>query len=463
MQDDASPSPSPPRQGGKGGARRRLLSFLPAAAALAVFLLTAGDSVRRAAADDFADYDMYWFAAAASESPPGTDVYEAAGEIATNRMRQRYMGVLDPSSPHGLAPEYYVANSSTPFLFAALSRLSLHDLRADFVLYQAVSTLCFLYALLSVLRWWRVGPVLSLSVLVAATTLFSPYLSDYGNASLTRILLGFLALSVPLLARGTRGASLGGGALLAVASLLKPIVLLAPPFLFLWRIRRREFGRVAREAAGFGAAAAAGALFAAAHFRSPGIWSSWAGRLAALPRSALPVTSGNFSLTDLLIWTTGRDLSSVLPVATGAILAGAFLLVTVRAGGSAGEGAGEDPDTERRRCSLLLSLGCVAFLVASPRAWTHYYLLALPLLVALPCGRSAGGRGDRARAGLALLSAAMCSVVTVTLHVTALMVNEIIVVLGIVTWCGALLAYATGLWALAAGAFAAARGGEGAG
>jgi hypothetical protein len=224
-----------------------------------------------------------------------------------------------------------------------------------------------------------------------------------------------------------------------------------PVFLFLSRSRRRMWRTLALEGGGFAAALAAGFLLTAAHFRSAGIWLSWAGRLRALPREALPVTSGNFSLTDLVMWATGSDLSAVLPAAaTGAILLAALLLP--------GEGSGEegaaDPAAEGRGIWFLLAMGCAAFLLASPRAWVHYYVLSLPLLLSLAGMESGGRRAVRIRRGLAALSAAMISVVLPFQYIGSSYPEAYVVGMGFVMWAGVLLAWVAGARELARGTFA---------
>jgi hypothetical protein len=175
------------------------------------------------------------------------------------------------------------------------------------------------------------------------------------------------------------------------------------------------------------------------------------------------VTGGNFSLTDLLLWTTGRDLSSVLPaVATAMVLLVPLLLP----GRRTCRDRGNDPAGEEGRTALLLSLGCASFLLASPRAWGHYYLLSLPLLLALWGMGTGGAERILARRLLALLSALMISVVSPAEAVLPLVAESrgvagrllaeadgdgLIVAMGFVMWGGALLAWVTGAWEMARG------------
>jgi hypothetical protein len=427
------PHPGDPERHGT----RFKIRLLFGALLLLIPILHGGQLREMAERRQFGDFDMYWFPASLSREVPGTDVYLSRGEIESNRRSQRFLGVDASRSPIGIDDRLYVPNSSTPFLFSLLAVLSSGNITTDYLLFQLISTFAFLAALLACFRAWDYPAWAVATVTLAVAMFFHPYRSDLATASPSRLLVACVIGAAGCLARDSRAGRLSGGAILGIAAMVKPIVLLAPAYLLLVRLRQRRWYRLADEGAGFFAAVAVAFVFAAFHFRSFDIWLSWAGRLRALPLEALKVTDGNFSLPALLQVVTGHDLSGSYPAIATALSIGVLVL-------SAGPHAPADSQERSRRDYLVLALGCLAFPLVSPRSWVHYYLLALPLLVAL-LSRIGRNRTVSRRRVLAILAASMLSAVPIAETIGIGYDDRVVTALGFIVWSGALLAWILGM------------------
>jgi hypothetical protein len=423
-----------------------LRRHLPGLAVLLLLLAVSGATVLESRSErTYGDYELYWFAAKASVTPRGTDVYAPAGERLSNLMSQRFLGRDDPSAPGGIDPALYVPNNATPFLFALLAVVSTGDLATDYLAYQFVSLFLTFVALRVAFGTWDYPARDALGATAIVVFAFYPYLLDLVTGTPARALLGLVLGASWCASRGRAGASAAAGFLLGLALLLKPIAALAPAFLFLHRACGRRWRTLAAEGAGFAAALAAGALFAASHFGTLMIWPSWARRVGEMGLDALPIRDGNFSLAAVVYAATGRDLSAVLGGGLLAAVLVAFLLSACRRDGGAPSGSG------RRADFLALSMGCAAFPLVSARAWGHYYVLALPLLLALWRAGDGAFPGAPVRRAAVLASALLMSAQFGVIRLGVPLRDDVVIAVALSTWLGALLAWSAGLATLAGG------------
>jgi hypothetical protein len=393
----------------------------------------------------YGDFDIYWSTARFSNAFPGVDIYTPAGEVAVNRYADALTlaDALSHAKADGIPPSVesggYFQNLQSPFLVALMSLLPMRDLGRDYLAWQALSLAAFFALLLPCLRKIGFGPLASLAFVAAVVLAYGPFSSDVGNANLNRLLLsGLLASS--MLVGGPAPAALAGGVLLGLGVMAKPSLVLAPLFLFAALAVRSPRALPLRAGAGFLGAVAAAALFAAAHFRSPMIWWSWAARLQALSPGEVPLRNGNFALPELVRHATGYYWTRPA-AAFGVLLALGAVLAAFR-----GKEAPSTPEAAARESLLLLSMGCLAFLLCASLVWIHYYLLALPAIAAAWAEGEGDPRAVRLRRGLLLLSFALMAVTPGQL----LLGTADPVVMGALSWAGALLAGSAGIWVLSA-------------
>ncbi|PYQ49534.1 MAG: hypothetical protein DMF78_18035 [Acidobacteria bacterium] len=229
----------------------------------------------------------------------------------------------------------------------------------------------FVAGLLLVARAFGLGPLLRLLVLLFALEWNEPAFADAGVGNVGRLQVGLLGVCFALLGWRARAGPALLGAVLAAVVLFKPTLALVPLWLVLLWLVRGRFRDLALAVAG-GAVAAALAIAFAARVGFPwGMWERWLAAAAAMPEAAISFELGNLSLARAVGAALGMDMA--LPV--GVALSALVVILLVR--------SGPGPDEEH----LVLALGAVASLLAARLVWIHYYVLALPAVLA--CLRAA--------------------------------------------------------------------------
>jgi hypothetical protein len=280
----------------------------------------------------------------------------------------------DPCAMYGADELRFVNLPVLALPFVPLAALPLRPAKWVFTLagLAAIAAAWALLVLFTQVRGWR------RAALTAMFVLNGPLYYSLREGNLTHFLLPVLVATLFCLERRR---DFGVGALLALAGLVKPPLLLLAG----WCVWRRGW----RAAAG-GAAVLALAVGTSLILFGPAVHRVWCerciGPYAARPMNASNVQSASGFLARLFV-EGGRD-GDWRPVEVGrtytachllllAILAGGPLLACRRPPGKDRVGA-----DQLEFCAVL----CLA-LVVSPVSWTHYYLLLL-----VPCALLLGGR-----------------------------------------------------------------------
>jgi hypothetical protein len=291
---------------------------------------------------------------------------------------------------------------STPWLYTLFGLFSSADYDASQGAFQLASLAAYLLAIALFARLLALPLAAALLWTAALLQASGPFVDDVIAGNVNRLQLLALAAVLFLGARGRfRGRHAVAGALLGATLAFKPN--LAPAALALllgWTIageRRRALATLAGIAGG----GAAAVLASAAFFGSLEPWRAWLRELPVLMSPGSPsagsADEGNLSLARLLHDTAGVSLGSLLAVLLFAALAAALVL------GRRRRAPAEPAAPDAARDLLFLGSGAAIGLLASELAWLHYFVVLVPLAMAL-LRPARPGLALAALAGLAMVS-----------------------------------------------------------
>jgi hypothetical protein len=283
------------------------------------------------------------------------------------RMGEKYLEeAVAAKSPRHIAVARYRRNLevlSTPFLYTLYAPFR-GSYEPSLLVFQLVVLAAFAAWVAIFTAVFRFDAVSALALLAALLVAFEPVRSDARVANMNHIMVLLLAIAAALTAR--RKFALAG-AVLALATLTKPYVIVTLPLTWMFWIAARRHRDFVQHAAGALVAGVAGLAVSALWFRDARIWFEWLAAFRAMPESMVPLGIGNIALSVIVQELTGFAPSIVLlAIAFGAAAFVAFRFV---------------PD--ERTDVALIALGCVLFQLGSPLVWVHHLLLSVPLVAYL--------------------------------------------------------------------------------
>ncbi len=253
---------------------------------------------------------------------------------------------------------------STPFLYMLYAPLR-GTYERDLFLFQSLTILAFVAAVALLARTFGYGVPLGLAFLAVLVNAFVPVATDIRVANSNSIVLLIVAAAAAMTAKRS---FLASGALLALATLVKPYVVVILLLTYAIWVLKRRWRDLAAHLSGAAIIAVAGIVASSFYFRSARIWIEWVQALRALPRAMVPLEIGNFALARIVEDLWGVHLSTFLLVIAFAVA----VFVAWRA-----QSAPTHTDL------LTIGLGCVIALLGSPLVWVHYLVLCIPLLAYL--------------------------------------------------------------------------------
>jgi len=294
------------------------------------------------------------------------DFYAPATRARMGEEYVRRAKAEEPSSVRRLAVAGYRRNLellSTPFLYLLYAPLR-GTYEDDLVIFQALAILAFAAWAALLTRTFGYGVVAALLFFDVLLLAFEPVRSDARVVNMNHVLLLMIALAAALTAHRRYALA---GAVLALATLTKPYVILTLPLTYAFMLVRARWRPLFAHAGGAAAAACAGIAVSSMYFGSAGIWIEWLRAFAAMPSSMIPLEIGNFAMSGLLRRLWNVDLSWALML----LACGAAVLIARRA------------RSDRHADLLALGLGCTIFQFGSPLVWVHHLLLSVPLVAYL--------------------------------------------------------------------------------
>lgn len=354
---------------------------------------------------DSYDFYQFWVVGQAARVPGTGDVWSQSERERLGRewyqaaLREQPEGGTRPVGKRSMAASrrQVLETYSTPWLYAAFGALASGSYEVDLRRFQLLSLVALALAALALARTaglaWE--PALLLVCLVVGW--FAPTASDTQVGNVNRLQLALVALYLWLGARArSPGAEVLAGGVLGLAAMFKPNLAFVVLALGLGWVLLGRWRKLARRAAGIALGALAAFVLGSLWFGSAGAWRQWSAVLGELMGEYDHALSrGNFALARLLDDYAGFERGGLLTMVFLGLLAGALWLRRGRR--SAFVPVQED--------LLLAGLGGALSLLTAKLAWLHYFLLALPLSIAL-LAPSVGG-ATRALAALGLLLIAL--------------------------------------------------------
>lgn len=322
------------------------------------------------------DYYQFWVVGEAIEhdgvkNPYADEARAQMGRIYLERAMRDAQAVRQQTAAGG---REVLETYSTPFLYTAMHALASGDYETDFTRWHVLSLVAFaggvlLFAQAASLGWGGGLGILALVVLFGA-----PFQSEIQVANVNRLQLGALAVAPALLARARSGAWMAAaGLMLALSTLFKPNVAFASALCAVAVVSRDERPAWVAFFAGAGMGTAIGVATGALYFGSFAAWFDWAATLAVIPDEIIHVSLGNYA-----------PLPALVGSASGALSLGLACALTIAPALALGRSTPKRDALDRGLLlTTSLGLGGAVALVTATLVWEHYFLLALPLFVAL--------------------------------------------------------------------------------
>jgi hypothetical protein len=274
---------------------------------------------------------------------------------------------------------------STPFLYACFGVFS-SRYETAYTTYAILMIACAVGALLLLSRMASLSWAQACLLIAFTLVLWEPMKSDLrvSNVNSIQLLAVALALASPPLLRG---------AIFGALVMFKPNTIFVVPALLVYRIVSKDYRRLAQEAAGAMIGVAGAFAIGSIYFRSPRAWTQWLTAARELASNARPFDEGNFAPLRALTENLGTPMAWALMLL---VLGGtAYLLWSYARRG------------DRDATMITTGLALVLYVVTASLVWLHYFVLALPLIVALMGEPGAIGRRITAVAGFAFMAGTM--------------------------------------------------------
>jgi hypothetical protein len=368
-------------------------------AALVLLILAAGFSLlgawrfgNRSAGVDFY---QFWAAGLAVRSMEVGNIYSQAERVRIGAEFLRRAEAKPGAERERAVAEHrkVLPTYHSPLLYTVMGLLSSGDYETDFGRYRhacLVLTLASSLVLCSLLGY---SALQTLAFLVVLLAWFEPLYSDLRVGNVSQLQLVTIVL---FLWNQSRSAStprdLLGGLLLGVSILFKPSVVLVVGVMGLSWLLARDFRKVRDQCLGMAIGAGFGLLAAGAYFGTLGVWLDFVAILP-IPSEIVPFSEGNYAPAAQILELSGVQIAPYLSLLLLGVTAGLLWRRIEAVRGS------------RPHDFAVAALGCQFFLLASPVAWVHYYLLCLPACLLALRAEGVGSRAlaRRLLAGVALV------------------------------------------------------------
>jgi hypothetical protein len=270
---------------------------------------------------------------------------------------------------------------NTPFLYTCLQLFVSGDYERDISLYYLVQLVCFIFFIFIVMCLLKIPFVSIFYPAILFTVFYGPFLCDMrvGNVVLMQLAFIALFLSFAHLIRKKDIGLLLGGAVLGLMVFFKPNMIFVPFMLIVGWLVLRQFRHAILSSVGMIVGSILALSSAAMFFSTFRVWFWWF--KAACNVSNLPyvtVGEGNFALSKVLGEMCGmQKLPFVfLFIFLTVIIAMALFLRNK----NISKPFNASPSFPEENI-LMVSIGCLLYLLCSPLVWIHYYMLVIPALM----------------------------------------------------------------------------------
>jgi hypothetical protein len=355
------------------------------------------------------DFYQYWAVGQAVSSMDIDNIYSHLDRTRIGTEMARRAAIDPEASRHkSVAKRRPVLETySSPFLYAFLGLFRFRAYETAFQTYRIFSLFCGLLAITIFCRLLSYSKIQTLAVIALFAGWFEPFFCELRVLNVNLLQLMLLAILCWMLNRkGSESWDISVGFLIGLMLMFKPNTLFVGAFLFCWYAFHRLLAKVFRMAVGTFLSVLFFGAISSWFFGSVNPWINWMGALLSLPDEIITPMHSNYSLTMMIGYVTGVDLSTVLlPLLF--LFSVAFLWIISIYDNTTGFEA-YAPKVEAD--IMIVGLGCLVYLVAARLVWLHYYLLSVPSILTLlsynvisPSNKSRGQNPQRLLLALAIV------------------------------------------------------------
>ena len=271
---------------------------------------------------------------------------------------------------------------NTPFLYTCIQLFVSGDYERDISLYCLTQLACFIFFIMIVMYLLNFPFVSILYPAILFSVFYGPFLCDMRVGNVVLMQLAFIALFLAC-AHLVRKKDIGlliGGAVLGFMVFFKPTMIFVPFMLLVGWLALKQFRQAAITSIGMIAGSILAILSAAMFFSTFRVWFWWfksACNVSNLPY--VTVDEGNFALSRVLGEMGGmQKLSFVFSVISLTVIIAIALSL-----GKKNLSKPTEPASSPEETLLMISIGCLLYLLCAPLVWIHYYMLVLPAFMYL--------------------------------------------------------------------------------
>ena len=283
-------------------------------------------------------------------------------------------------SPKNRLPFFF----NTPFLYTCMHLFIAGDYERDITLYYLIQLACFILFIMIAMHLLNFSFVSIFYPAILFSVFYGPFLCNMTVGNVVLMQLAFIALFL-VFAHLVRKKDIGlltGGAVLGLMVFFKPTMIFVPFMLLLRWLALKQFRQAALSFAGMMVGAIAAILSAAMFFSTFHVWLWWF--KSACDVSDLPyvtVKEGNYALPKVLEEMYGmKNLSFAFSVISLAVIIATAYSIRKKIPTTDPSAQPASPQAETL---LMISIGCLLYLLCAPLVWIHYYMLVLPAFMYL--------------------------------------------------------------------------------
>ena len=328
------------------------------------------------------DYYVAWVAADATRNGSEHTIYSKEGRYRTGREYRAAALDENPDSRQAASAQIQSVPhmTATPFLYWVIRLFSSGDYEADLTAWHAIALVLFVFGFVVFCRMSGYSTTALLALLLPCLVWMEPLHADLRVANVNSFQVGMLGLILLLLTRDSdRRMLFAAGFVLASLVMFKPN--LAPVSVLLpgaWLIRgqyHKLFTGLAGMVAGTLVAFAVSSYF----FGGITAWIDWIGSISSQTYQSIEASQGNFSPGQS--FKLGFQGQVILSLTLCALVLVFFWWGSKAGGKKPAHSVAQRQVITSVEYARLLALGCLVHMFVSPLVWTHYYLLAIPMLI----------------------------------------------------------------------------------
>ncbi len=331
------------------------------------------------------DFYQFWVVGQALSKSADASIYSPAEQ---RRIGDRYYKMFKSTTTSDLvlrAAEYRrtLEIYSTPFLYSVFGIISTGIFEVDLSGYRAVLIAAAVLSVTAISRIFGYSLIGTTLSVVFFVTWFGPFLTDLEVANVNSLQLGALALFLVIMARPEKqAAGLLAGLVLGLAVMFKPNLFFVGALLVIsWLICRR-YETLVFVGLGIVFAAIIAIISSSLFFNSWHCWFEWLRTVQSMPDGIIKREMGNYGLAQVISDLTGVRTSIYLLLLFMSIVAlGVWTYWRPETTLVNREHREGKDHLEFTQDALMVSTGCLIYLLSGPLVWIHYYVLAIPMLL----------------------------------------------------------------------------------